>query len=120
MKRIVRIQTSALTSLNLPDASFTTVYEISPRLRPVAMLKVSGVASMVINAGKASLKSFQFTSAKDCDIKTPTKIRAGAVAYAGIAVASGEQNIARRNSPATAMLLKPVRAPAATPAALSI
>ena len=37
-----------------------------------------------------------------------------------IAVASGAQNAARKNSAATTTLLRPVRAPAATPAALSM
>jgi hypothetical protein len=36
------------------------VHEISPRLRPVAMLKVNGVASMVMKDGTASLRSLHF------------------------------------------------------------
>jgi hypothetical protein len=53
-------------------------------------------------------------------MSAPTRINAGAVAYAGIAVARGEQKVAIKKRPATATLLRPVRAPAATPATLSI
>ena len=63
-----------------PDATFTIVYEINPRLSPVAMLNVRGVASIVTNAGTASLKSCQAICEIDCVIRTPTKINAGAVA----------------------------------------
>ncbi|MBZ5660269.1 MAG: LuxR C-terminal-related transcriptional regulator [Acidobacteriia bacterium] len=41
------------------------VKESSPRLSPVAMLKVSGVATSVMNAGKASLQSSQRTLATE-------------------------------------------------------
>ena len=93
---------------------------ITPRLNPVAMLNVSGVASMVMNAGNASVKSAHFTCAMDCVINAPTRIRAGAVAKPGMAVANGENNKATRNNAATNTLLSPVRAPAAIPAALSM
>ncbi len=53
------------------------------------MLKVSGVASSVTNAGIASVKSDQITRPMDSVISAPTRISAGAVAYPGIAVASG-------------------------------
>ena len=84
------------------------------------MLKVRGMASMVMKAGAASVKSDQATRAIDCVIKAPTTIRAEAVAHQGPAAASGEKNIAARKSAATGKLLSPVRAPAATPAALSM
>ena len=47
-----------------------------PRLRPVAILKVSGVASIVMKAGTASLKSLHSMCAIDCVISAPTKISA--------------------------------------------
>lgn len=50
---------SGLTSRCLPLPTFTNVNDKTPRLRPVAMLKVSGVATSVRNAGNASLKSSQ-------------------------------------------------------------
>ena len=44
------------------------------------MLKVRGVASMVMNAGTASLKSDQSMCEIDFVINAPTRIRAGEVA----------------------------------------
>src|SRR5260370_42476275 len=84
------------------------------------MLKVRGVARRVTNAGNASVNSVQSTLAMDWVIRAPTRIKAGAVANAGMDAANGEQSMAARNSPATTTLLRPVRAPAATPAALSM
>src|SRR6266850_1405301 len=75
-----------LTSRYFPAPSFTVENEITPRLNPVAMLNVSGVASMVINAGNASVKSAHLTCAMDCVINAPTRIRAGAVAKPGMEV----------------------------------
>src|SRR2546423_1922497 len=116
----VSIQSTMLTSRYLPAPSFTMENEITPRLNPVAMLNVSGVASMVMNAGNASVKSAHFTWAMDCVINAPTRISAGAVAKLGTAVANGENNNATRNNKATNTLLSPVRALAAIPAALSM
>src|SRR5215469_192697 len=120
IKSPVRIHTSRLISRTFPDATFTTVYEINPRLSPVAILNVRGVAIMVMNAGTASLKSLHSMCAIDCVISAPTTMSAGAVAYPGMAAASGEQNMAARKKIATNTLLSPVRAPAATPATLSM
>src|SRR5579859_1380744 len=103
----VKIHSSTLISLHFPAANFAAVYEITPKLSPVAMLNVSGVATSVTNAGNASVNSFQSTCAIDSVISAPTSTSAGAVANAGIAAA-------------TITLLNPVRAPAATPAALSM
>src|SRR6266487_3209373 len=64
MNSAVRIQMTALISRNLPAATFTSVYEISPKLSPVAMLNVSGVATSVTNAGIASVNSFHSTRAE--------------------------------------------------------
>ena len=44
------------------------------------MLNVSGMASMVTKAGRASVKSVHFTRAIDSVINPPTRINAGAVA----------------------------------------
>src|SRR5229473_1680745 len=92
---------------------------MSPRLKPVATLNVRGVATNVRKAGNPSLKSSHCTRTTDLHISAPTSISAGAVAYEGIALTSGEKNGATRNSAAIATLPSPVRAPAATPAALS-
>src|SRR6267142_6330288 len=79
MNNTVRIQSRMLTSRNFPAATFTTVKEISLRLSPVAMLKVSGIATIVTNDGKASVYSSHFTLAMDYVISAPTRISAGAV-----------------------------------------
>ena len=50
-------QISGLISRWRPVNSFTNVNESNPRLNPVAMLNVSGVAISVRNAGTASVKS---------------------------------------------------------------
>jgi hypothetical protein len=63
--------------------SLTKVKESRPRLRPVAILKVRGVATNVRNAGKASVKSSQRTRATARHMSAPTRIRAGTVAYVG-------------------------------------
>src|SRR3954463_2086218 len=98
MNKAVRTHSTVLISRYLPEATFTAVYAITPRLNPVAMLKVNGIATTVINAGNASVKSAHCTRAIDCIIKAPTRMSAGAVAKPGIAEAMGEQNIAARNN----------------------
>ena len=53
-------------------------------------------------------------------MKNPTMIRAGAVAWAGMMLASGEKNMAARNRSPVTTGASPVRAPSATPAADSM
>ena len=53
-------------------------------------------------------------------LEAMVQVSAGAVAYEGIAATSGAQNIATPNNAAIITFPKPVRAPAATPAALSM
>src|SRR5690348_17362168 len=65
------------------------------------MLKVNGMATAVMNAGNASEKSGHSTRATDCIISPPTTTRAGAVANAGMLVASGLKNSASTKSAAT-------------------
>src|SRR5208282_3723945 len=113
-------QISGLISRYRPVHSLRNVNESNPRLNPVAKLNVSGVAISVRNAGTASVKSSHLTLATAPHISAPTKISAGAVAYDGIAATIGAQNIATTNNAAIARLPSPVRAPAATPAALSM
>src|ERR1700730_5893437 len=120
MNSAARIQTRMLTSCNPPAAVLATVKEISPRLRPVAMLKVSGMATMVTNAGKASVYSSHFTLGVNSVISAPTRIKAGAVANTGITVTTGENNTAARNSRATTTLLRPVRADGNASGALNV
>src|SRR5258708_23442541 len=86
----VKIHSSTLTSLHFPAANFAAVYEITPKLNPVAMLNVSGVATSVTNAGNASVKSFHSTCAIDSVISAPTSTTTVAVANAAIAAATAE------------------------------
>jgi len=74
---------------------------------------------MVINAGKASVKSLKSISRIEDTIKTPTIIKAGAVAAPGINVARGAINSARRNRIPVITAVNPVRPPSLIPAALS-
>src|SRR6266852_9761837 len=80
-KSAERTQINGLISRALPVPILMNVKESRPRLSPVAMLNVRGVATSVINAGKASLKSSQRTLATEPHISAPTRISAGAVAY---------------------------------------
>ena len=84
------------------------------------MEKVSGMATRVRKAGIATDGSAQSMSARGAIIIAPTRIRAGAVAAAGIAWASGAANRATRNNRPTTTAVRPVRPPAETPDALSI
>ena len=53
-------------------------------------------------------------------IRRPTRIKTGAVAWAGMTLASGAKNIESKKRTPTTMAASPVRAPSATPAALSM
>src|ERR1700722_10712739 len=79
-KRADRTQMRGLICRIFPVPILMKVNESRPRLNPVAILKVSGVAIDVINAGNASVKSFQSTLASEAHISAPTRISAGAVA----------------------------------------
>ena len=74
----------------------------------------------VRKAGIAAPGSDHSTSVSAPIISAPTKIRAGAVAAAGIACTKGAKNRVQRNKNPTTTLVKPVRPPTATPEALSM
>src|ERR1700693_2073914 len=118
MKSPVRTEIRGLISLRFPVEIFRNVKEIMPRLKPVAMLKVRGVATRVRKAGKASVKSFQLTLATAPHMREPTMM--GAVAKEGMAAITGAQNIAAMKNPEITRLPRPVRAPAANPGAPSM
>ena len=65
------IQISGLISWYRPEPTLPKVKDRRPRLSPVAMRKVSGVATTVMNAGNASLKSSHFTRAMQPHISAP-------------------------------------------------
>jgi len=92
---------------------------MTPRLTPFAMLNVSGIAMIVRKAGSASLMSSHVTCTTPSSIMAPTRIRAGAVAAAGMAAASGQRNMLSRNSTPTVTAVRPVRPPSPMPLALS-
>ena len=84
------------------------------------MLNVNGIKEIAANVGRASEKSLQSTSLMLCIIKTPTMMRAGAVANPGTAATIGEKNKPNtRKQTATVKAVRPVLPPAATPEALS-
>ncbi len=64
---------SGLICRIFPVPILINVNESKPRLKPLAMLNVSGVATSVINAGKASVKSCQWTLAREAHMSTPRK-----------------------------------------------
>ena len=71
------------------------------------------------NAGTASLKSLQLISLKDDTIIIPTATSAGAVAAEGTALTKVAKNADNAKQIAVTTEVKPVRPPAAIPAALS-
>src|SRR5208337_2820023 len=58
MKGAVRTKIKGLISFRLGVASFRKGKEIIPKLRPLAMLKVKGVATRVRKAGKAKVRRY--------------------------------------------------------------
>ena len=71
----------------------------------------------VKKAGMAIVKSSQAISAKELIIMQPTITRTGEVAALGIAEMSGAKTVDSANPAATITEVKPVRPPAAIPAA---
>ena len=89
---------------------------IKPSAIPFAIEYVNGMKTIVQNAGSAfvmSLKSMSFTPPS---IKIPTKIKAGAVACAGIIEIIGTNIIDSKNKSAVVRLVSPVLPPSAIPA----
>jgi hypothetical protein len=80
---------------------------------------VSGIDIMQIKAGMASLASLKLIFETAVTMIKPTTNNAGAVAKLGMARKMGAKKIAETNRPAAVMAVRPVRAPTATPAALS-
>lgn len=83
------------------------------------MLKVSGMPSIVRNAGSAISGSPHAISDTVVIIILPTIINAGAVAEEGIAPANGATNKATANNKPVTIAVTPDLPPAATPAELS-
>ncbi len=82
---------------------------------PVTMLAVSTMNTAHIRPDIASTMSSMCSLLTFESISRPTYISAGAVAYEGTRLASGEKNITTRNSRPTTAAAIPVFAPAATP-----
>src|SRR5688500_5591273 len=87
---------------------------------PFEIDHVNGIVTAHRNAGAASGTSFQSMSRSMPAIKNPTTTSALAVAAGGTTPASGATNIAARNSTPVTTDARPVRAPAAMPAADSM
>lgn len=83
---------------------------------PVAILYVSGIATMVKNAGTAISNRFQSIFPKEETIKTPTMTNAGVVTGEVITDNNGKKKIDKTNNAPVTNEANPVLAPAATPA----
>ena len=92
---------------------------MKPNANPFAMLDVSGIMMIVRNAGSAFVKSEKSILPTSDMSSAPTRISAGAVAKAGTRPMSGAKRSAARKSTPAATAVRPVRPPAAMPAALS-
>ena len=79
------------------------------------MLNISGMPSIVKNAGTAISGSLHWISPAAVIIMLPTTINAGAVADDGMAPASGATKSAIAKSNPVTMAVTPERPPAATP-----
>ena len=101
-----------------PLAIFKIGYAMNPNAIPVEILEVSGITSIIKNAGNASSKFDQSIWRTDAIINVPTIINTGEVIAETVEIddTSGEKNEAAANKTATVKVVNPVRPPAATPA----
>src|SRR5699024_684532 len=93
---------------------------MNPIAIPVAMLYVSGMATIVKKAGTAISNRSHAIFFNDEDIKIPTMTKAGVVTSEVTTLNSGEKNNARMKNPAATTAVNPERPPAPTPAVDSI
>ena len=71
---------TGLTSRQRPVRTRSTTKLMKPKPKPVAMLKVRGMAMMVRKAGMATLRSRNLICTTSCIIRAPTSTSTGAVA----------------------------------------
>mmetsp|Transcript_42384 Transcript_42384/g.83564 ORF Transcript_42384/g.83564 Transcript_42384/m.83564 type:complete len:245 (-) Transcript_42384:722-1456(-) len=83
------------------------------------MEQVKAIMVMVMKAGSASLILSQETAITAPIIKDPTRTRTGAVAALGTAETVGTKNMTTKNNSADTIVVRPVRPPCCTAAALS-
>ena len=83
------------------------------------MEKVNGIITIIINAGRSSDLSDQFSLSIPLNINIATYIRAPEVACAGIMLANGEKKRATKNKKPTVIAVNPVLPPVSAPAELS-
>ena len=93
---------------------------VKPNAKPLAIEPVSGIMTMVRNAGRASEKSVKLIFPTSCIMSAPTRMRGGAVAKPGTRPTSGAKISAMRKQTETVTAVSPVLPPAAMPAALSM
>ena len=70
---------------------------MKPRAIPFAIEKVNGIITIIINAGRSSDASDQFSLSIPLNINIATYISAPEVACAGMILAKGEKKIAIKN-----------------------
>ena len=92
---------------------------MKPRAIPFAIEKVNGIITIIINAGRSSDVSDQFSLSIPLNINIATYISAPEVACAGMILAKGEKKIAIKNNRPTVTAVNPVLPPVSTPAELS-
>src|SRR5699024_10569054 len=93
---------------------------MNPIAIPVAMLYVSGMATIVKKAGTAISNRSHAIFFNDEDIKIPTMTKAGVVTSEVTKLNIGEKNNARMKNPAATTAVNPERSPAPTPAVYTI
>ena len=90
-----------------------------PHAIPFEIEYAKGITMIVMNAGIPSVGSVKSIPVTDFIIRYPTKIRAGAVAAAGMIANTSLKTSARRKKIEVTREERPVRPPASTPEELS-
>src|SRR5579872_6393923 len=109
MNNAASTYTSQLTLRNSPRATFRITYAVKPNARPLAMLNVKGIVTIVKNAGTETTGSDHGISAECAIMSEPMTISAGAVAAPGIAPTAGAIKSATQNSNPVVIAVTPVR-----------
>ena len=114
-----RTYISGVIFLAFPQNTLITTYEITPNAIPSEMLYIRGMQSKQMYAGIASVRLLKSISVTAETIRNPTNTSAGAIAKPGIAMNTGERNIAKRKRTPVTIDERPVLPPSATPDELS-
>ena len=108
------------TSLYFPVKTFKIVHDKNPQMIPWVIEYENGIKIIAKNAGMASSNLFQLIFVMGFIIKTPTIIKAGAVAMAGIMDNKGDKNMKGKNNNPAVIAVSPRRPPCSIPTADSM